>query len=559
MKHFTIIAGLAIFLVAANVAVASDVDSSVSDAVWQWSSEVLSINDGSSANSHPRAFLWIPPNCQRVRAVVFAQNNMIEEGILQHPKFRVAMAKLGIAELFVAPTFDYWQVATNNGAVNAKFNGLLKTLAAESGYAELEFAPIIPMGHSASASMPWNFAAWNSARTLAILSVKGDAPQTTLTGNGRPNLDWGGRNIDGIPGLMVMAEYEWLEERLAPLPKFLAAHPATPITQLPLPGCGHFDFNEERLIDYLTRFIAKAAGTRLTSSSVLKPIDPRDGWLVDRWRRDDEPRAKVAKFTKFSGDKSEAFWAFDGEMARLTEKFNASQHRKLPQLLGFVQDGKVLKQSDTHNQVLLNFEPDADGLTFHLATAFLETVDGGSHNPPRWTGLPAGAPLGHATGGGEIRLSRICGPVEQLGANTFAVRFNRSAMPTDRRAGDIWLLAEHSGDVKYKSAVQQALLKIPLQLKDGAEQHITFLAIADVKSSTAKIKLAAFSDAGVPVKYFVREGPAEIVGDELKLTKIPPHAKFPVKVTVVAWQYGRAIEPKLKSAEPVERSFVITK
>jgi len=38
-----------------------------------------------------------------------------------------------------------------------------------------------------------------------------------------------------------------------------------------------------------------------------------------------------------------------------------------------------------------------------------------------------------------------------------------------------------------------------------------------------------------------------------------PRAKFPVKVTVVAWQYGRVLEPKLKTAEPVEQTFSIVK
>jgi hypothetical protein len=32
-----------------------------------------------------------------------------------------------------------------------------------------------------------------------------------------------------------------------------------------------------------------------------------------------------------------------------------------------------------------------------------------------------------------------------------------------------------------------------------------------------------------------------------------------VKVTVVAWQWGRSIEPKLKTAEPVERMFHLTR
>lgn len=73
------------------------------------------------------------------------------------------------------------------------------------------------------------------------------------------------------------------------------------------------------------------------------------------------------------------------------------------------------------------------------------------------------------------------------------------------------------------------------------------------------MKLNAVSSANVPVYYYVREGPAEIEGNTLRFTAIPPRAKFPLRVTVVAWQWGRSIEPKLKTADPVERSFNLTK
>ena len=61
------------------------------------------------------------------------------------------------------------------------------------------------------------------------------------------------------------------------------------------------------------------------------------------------------------------------------------------------------------------------------------------------------------------------------------------------------------------------------------------------------------------VRYFVREGPAEVDADVLTLTAVPPRAKFPVTVTVVAWQWGRSVEPAVRNAEPVERSFKIVK
>lgn len=67
------------------------------------------------------------------------------------------------------------------------------------------------------------------------------------------------------------------------------------------------------------------------------------------------------------------------------------------------------------------------------------------------------------------------------------------------------------------------------------------------------VSLEAVSDCGLPVYYYVKEGPAELQDNRLVFTKIPPRSKFPVKVTVVAWQYG--IAGQVQTAEPVEHSF----
>ena len=553
MKVKYIIAAFVLLLVSLTGSNAAD---------WQWSVEVDAITIGRS-QEHPRAFLWIPPACKYVHAVVFAQNNMIEEGILQHPDFRKMLSQLGVAEILVAPTFDTWQSATNNDTANERFNGLLKQLAEESGYKELEFAPVIPMGHSAMASFPWNFAVWNPQRTLAVLSVHGDAPQTALTGNGRPNLDWGDRNIDGIPGLMVMGEYEWSVDRLTPAVVFHAKHPDAPIAVVCDSGHGHFDYSDE-LVHFLSIFIRKAVEQRLPAGALsngpiaLKPVSARDGWLMDCYHKGERPRAKAAPFAKYTGDRNEAFWCFDGQMARAAENFNP-QYGKQPQLVGFVQDGKIVGQTpNTHPQVFLKLPPLGDDLTFKLTGTFLDSVPSGTR-PAMWTGLTNGAPLSHANDGVPVKLSRISGPVEQLAPDTFAIRFNRLSIDADRRTGDIWLLASHPGDAEYKSAVQQGLLQIPFALKEGRAQQITFTGIPDQKAGIKFLKLSATSDAGAPVYFYMREGPAEINGDTLVLTKIPPRAKYPIRVTVVAWQYGRTIKPKLQSAKPVLQTFYIVK
>jgi hypothetical protein len=154
-------------------------------------------------------------------------------------------------------------------------------------------------------------------------------------------------------------------------------------------------------------------------------------------------------------------------------------------------------------------------------------------------------------------ISRICGPVTQLDADTFAIRFNRMGLNNPKRSNEIWLMATHPGDADYKRAVQQAVLHFPLRNEQGAEQHIAFALIPDQQLGATTVKLSATSDVGARVYFYVREGPAEIEGDTLRLTAIPPRAKFPLKVTVVAWQWGRSLEPKLKTAAPVERTFAI--
>ena len=158
-----------------------------------------------------------------------------------------------------------------------------------------------------------------------------------------------------------------------------------------------------------------------------------------------------------------------------------------------------------------------------------------------------------------MKIDVICGPVVQLSKDTFAVRFGRIGFDNPKRGGAPCFILTYPGDEKYKRMVQQAEMRVPLKNDKGADQTITFPRITDQKAATMEFKLGATSSAKAPVFYYVREGPAVIEGDTLKFTGIPPRAKFPIQVTVVAWQWGRGSEPKLKSAEPVEQTFNLVK
>ena len=233
----------------------------------------------------------------------------------------------------------------------------------------------------------------------------------------------------------------------------------------------------------------------------------------------------------------------DREMAELTERRYKESEGKKMQYLGVVQHGKLLEYDPKlHAGIVMDFVPEADGLTFHLKGVFTDSLRSSFSDD-------------HASG--EIHVDRICGPAEKVNDTTFAVRFYRMGMYNKRRTNDIWLLASQKGDTHYKSAVQQLTMRIPYRNRAGRRQHILFPGLDDVEAGTTAVELHAVSDCGLPVYYYVKEGPAEIVGGKVMLSELPPRAKYPVKVTVVAWQYG--IGGKVATAEPVERSFYIKK
>jgi hypothetical protein len=174
--------------------------------------------------------------------------------------------------------------------------------------------------------------------------------------------------------------------------------------------------------------------------------------------------------------------------------------------------------------------------------------------------LAQGAPIPHPQGEDDkIVISRICGPIVQTAADTFVLHPYRIGTHDLRKSNDVWLVATFPGDDTYKPMPQQADLRFPLTNTLGTAQTITFPPIPDQTAGAPPITLAATSSSGAPVSYYVREGPAEVSPDgRLTLTAIPPRAKYPIKVTVVACQWGRSIDPKLQTANPVEQTFSVT-
>ena len=105
-------------------------------------------------------------------------------------------------------------------------------------------------------------------------------------------------------------------------------------------------------------------------------------------------------------------------------------------------------------------------------------------------------------------------------------------------------------------SVHPAAVHIPAN-QAGKPQTINFDPIPDQTADRKEIKLHATSDAGLPVRFFVKAGPAVIHCDELIFTPIPVKSRMPIAVTVAAWQWGRAAEPAIQTAATVERTFLL--
>lgn len=342
-----------------------------------------------------------------------------------------------------------------------------------------------------------------------------------------------------------MGEYEWWEARITPAYNFIAKHPESVITLFADAGHGHFDYSDA-MVKYVADYIREAAKRRLPNKITLanypnlKKVKPKSGWLIDKWRQDSIPKFKSAPFNQFVGDKRTTTWVFDKKTANATEDFYAQARGKKMQYVGFKQNGEIVKPDKSHANFQLNFKPLNDGISFVVTPFFSDSLRLKPFSDFAKT---------------KLLIDRICGPVKKINDTIFQIRFNKLGFNNTKRSNDIWLLAHNNGDAVYKSAVQQLHLRFPIINKEGKPQTIDFAPIQNVKVGTKTIALNAKSNTGVKVSYYIKEGPTYIKDNILHFTKIPQRAKFPVKVTVVAWQYG--IAGTLQSAQPVEQSFLL--
>lgn len=370
-----------------------------------------------------RVCVRLPRGASEVKAVLYCHQNMTEEVLFRSSCFTRQMDSLGVAMAFIQSGSQNWDVADG---CQERFERIMSDVASGTEHPEIETAPIIPFGHSAQATFPWNFAAWNPDRTLCIISFHGDAPRTNLCGYGRANIEWGRtRNIDRIPGLMIEGEYEWWDARVRPALAFRMMYPDSRISFLCDAGKGHFDLCEETQ-DYIARFIAKS----------LDNPRPEGGVYYSRWNEDGSE----------STNPYEMFWYHDEEMVDLTKaRYKESRGKKM-QYVSARLDGVVIPY-DTTKHIKMNASVKAEEFT--IEPIFVnekrdELSSEHAHVKPR--------------------VVLISGPAIQTGEYTFRLDHDYFGADPRRLWSGITVCIEADGDEEYKSAVQELNLRVSLGL-----------------------------------------------------------------------------------------------
>ena len=516
--------------------------SSVSGAVFQHSVAVT------TEKGESEAFLWIPPQAREVRGVVMAGMTLMEREFSKDARIRQACADQQLAIAFL-----------KCGLLAADPQKVLDDLAKASGYRELAVVPLMFIGHSAGGPQAKACAAKMAGRCFALVLYRGGVP--------------GGSDPvpAGVPVLMMIGQFDefggtmrgedgretWEGGRDA-LAAFRTQNERNLGSVVVEPGAGHFAWSD-RNAAYLALYIRKAAQARLPAAwpvdakepVALKEIDPRGGWLTDLAIKT-PGEFPPAPCGEYRGDKVKAAWHFDKELAEATVAYHTG---------GFGKKDQFIKWNDPYRVdagarfFFTSLKWVGDGQTFEVhpayAAAFPSQYEG---HGPHWP--QAGQLVGHSSA--PIQIRQVSGPVVPTGPNTFRVQYDSLAPATE--GSRVTFMATSAGDAEYRYTEQVGMMPRGFAgLKNGRAQTITFPPVGDLKADGGPVELKATSDAGLPVEFYVACGPARVTGGKLEICEVPARAAFPLTVKVVAWQFGRGVEPLVQTAAPVVQSIRIEK
>jgi hypothetical protein len=494
---------------------------------------------GGGSSGSASAYLWIPETCQKLRGLVIFCNNVPEHRLVGHPAIREACRANDLGLIWSVPTF--WNFAKDSKDPDrvaghiALLQTLLDGLADKSGYAEISTIPWLPVGESGHLLMVCGIVNQKPERCIASICVKNPhlpenktVPMLWTLGTAQ---EWGQTAKDPRENWKPTTfNYQgWVADRMK------ADWPLSIVVE---PGSGHF-YCTDAMTEYFALYINSACRARLSDdgSATLKPVSFERGVLADLPLPGQES-APVTPYAESAIEDRARPWFFDDATARAGQAFAAVDWNADTAIPMVTAAKNCIVSPFSFNSVTeISVTTDSE---FAVASGFLKSI------PESFVG--SGAPL--AKPPVEPVVEWICGPFAPLGGGRFRIALDR----TWKTGAASYLAVAHPAGSGVRFGVQPAAVKL-MPNKEGAVQRITFDPVPEVKVGAESIILKAKSDAELPVDFFVVSGPAVVKGDRLVFTAIPPRTRFPVEVTVAAWQWGRHQDPKIKTAEIVRRTF----
>ena len=157
-------------------------------------------------------------------------------------------------------------------------------------------------------------------------------------------------------------------------------------------------------------------------------------------------RPQPAPYSIYKGDKHDAFWYFDKEMAELTEARYKETAGKKVQYVGFEYQGKLVTYDEKAQGGMKLDLQNMDGITFQIKAVYTDD----SHNA---------STTRH--GKKKPHIEVIDGPVKKINDTTFRFYPYEAGWDNARRSFNCWLVAVADADDEYKGAVQPICIEIP--------------------------------------------------------------------------------------------------
>ena len=505
--------------------------------------------DGSKTNA--TLYLWIPEKCKQLRGLVIMCTNVPEHMLVGHPAIRQACVANNLGIIWSTPSFMNFRKSvdkdnkTLNMALEYKtaidfLQQMLDGLAAKSGYQEISTIPWLPIGESGHLLMVDALLEQSPQRCIAGVYLKNNhlpphnrtVPVLTIFGSAQ---EWGQdktdirsnwNNIDGA------YNYATGQRKL---------YPNWPFSYVIDGTSGHFDCSE-KITRFVAGYINLIAKKRIAPDGTLANLALGEGFVANLPVPGHE-NSSIKPFNLADTSSLKAPWYINRDMALSAQKIASINWHSSTQLPVFLDDsGKIADHSFNGISRIKPILSDTDGITFKVRGVMTDVIPSDFLNAGQKLSKTAFKPA----------IEWVSGQFKPLGNGRFRIMLDRSWPNTANYVG-----LRLPGTDSVRAIFQPAGLTLTKN-ESGLPQKITFQPIPDVNAHVKRVTLHATSDAGLKVEYYVESGPAIIQENDLVFTQIPPKAKYPVAVTVVAWQWGRSASPKVKMAQLVKQTFYIT-